>query len=556
VSSDAAPRWRDLSPGWATPAVAALCVAAFGGLLFLTRRFDFYFDEWDFVLGAPHWTLSDYLQPHNEHWSTVPAVIYRALFAAVGARSYLPFMAVLLAMHAGIAFLLYLLVRRRQGAALGLLAAATMLFLGRGWEDILWAFQISFLGSVLFGLGAWVLLDRPSPSPLRPAAAALLLLLAVMSSGIGLFFLAATAVELLLDGRRRSWLAAVVPAAAAYAAWFLLIGRTHSAVHRSPYSLEAVRSLVTFVPFGIGAAMAGLFGVAIRYSQAGLAALALLVGAAWGPPRARPSPRALAAAVGLLAEFGLIGLVRAQFGDQEAGSPRYIYIAAVFLLILLAEAVGGLPWRGAWGLGLVLVAALAVAWSGYHLLQAVAARDTTFARQRAELQTLWAVRDAPDLNRKAIVDPDLMPQVSVQAYFDSRAIQGSTAPETGPGGLRSLPADAVDRELVQVLRFDIVDTSAPISGSGCANVDTSLGYMDVSAGEGQTVTIASRFPGPARIFAWVFAPAPPAERPVATVEVPPAERLRVVIPRTGQGLVWHVRIYPPPYGDAMACVSG
>jgi hypothetical protein len=556
VSSDAAPRWRDFSPGWANPVAAMLCVAAFAGLLFLTRRFDFYFDEWDFVLGAPHWTLSDYLQPHNEHWSTVPALIYRALFAIDGARSYVPFMAVLLAMHAGIAFLLYLLIRRRQGAALGLVAAATVLFLGRGAENILWAFQIGFLGSVLFGLGAWVLLDRPSRGPLRPAGAALLLLLAVMSSGVGLFFLAAIAVDLLLDGRRRPWLAAVVPAGVAYAAWFLWIGRVHSTVHRSPYSLEAVRSLVTYVPFGIGAAVAGLFGLALKYSEGGLAALALLVGVAWAPPRPRSSPRAMAAAAGLLAEFGLIGLVRAQFGDQEAGAPRYVYIAAVFLLIVIAEALGGLPWRGAWRVGLVLVAALAVTWSGYHLLTAVRDKDATFARQKAELQTLWAVRDAPDLNRQAVVEPDLMPQVPVQAYLDSRALQGSTAPDLGFDGLRSLPADAVDRELVQVLRFDVVDTSAPISGSGCANVDTSLGYMDVSAGEGQTVTISSRFPGKARVFAWVFAPAPPADRPAATVDVPPSERLRVVIPRTGHGLVWHVRTYPPPYGDAMACVSG
>jgi hypothetical protein len=551
-----APRLRDFSHPWATHAAAGMCVAAFAALLYLTRRFDFYYDEWDFVIGGPHWTLSDYFQPHNEHWSTVPALVYRALFALDGARSYLPFMAVLLAMHAGIAFLLYVLIRRRQGDALGLVAAATVLFLGRGAENILWAFQMGFLGSVLFGLGAWVLLDRPGPSPMRPVGASLLLLLAMMSSGIGLFFLAAIAVELLLDPRRRPWLVALAPAGAAYLAWFLLIGRAHSTVHRSPYSLEAVRSLLTYVPFGIGAAVVGLFGLAFKYSEAGLAALALLVGASWTPPRPPPGQRAVAALAGLLAEFGLIGLVRAQFGDQEAGSPRYVYIAAIFLLILMAEALGRVPWRGIWRAGLVALVALALAWSGYHLIAAAREKNATFARQKAELQTLWVVRDSPDLSRQAVVEPELMPQVSVQAYLDSRAVQGSTAPDVGFNGLRSLPSDAVDRELVQILRFELTDTSAPMSGSGCASVDPALGYMDVTANEGQTVTTSTRFPGKARILAWTFGTGPLADKPVATTDMRPSERLRLVVPRTGHGLAWHVRIHPPPYGDGMACVSG
>jgi hypothetical protein len=372
---------------------------------------------------------------------------------------------------------------------------------------------------------------------------------------VGLFFVAAIAVELLLDPARRRWLAALAPAVVAYLAWFLLIGRARSTVHRSPYSLEAVRSLATYVPFGIGAAVAGLFGLALKYSEAGLAALVVVATAAWAPPRPLPTPRAVGAAAGLLAEFGLIGLVRAQFGDQEAGSPRYVYIAAVLLLLLIAEALGGLPWRGPWRVGLAVVAGLAVAWSGYHLLPAAHDRNALFARQRAELQTLWAVRDAPDLNPQAVVEPETMPQVSVQAYLDSRAIQGSTAPEVGFDGLRSLPADAVDRELVQVLRFRLFSTSGPVPANGCVHVDSALGYMDVTANEGDTVTIASPYPGPARIFAWTFGAGPPADRPLATVDVPPGERLRIVIPRTGHGLAWHVRTYPPAYADASACVT-
>jgi hypothetical protein len=555
LSAGAAGRWRGVSPAWATPVALTLCVATFAGLLWLTRGFDFYYDEWDYVLGAPRWTLGDYFFPHNEHWSTVPAIVYKTIISVQGARSYTPFIGSLLAVHAGVGFLLYLLVRRRQGALLGLVAAATILVLGRGAENILWAFQVSFLLSVLFGLAAWLLVDRPGPGVARPAAAALMLLLSLMSSGVGPFFVGAVAVEMLLDARRRRWLAALVPPVAAYLVWFLAIGRAHSTVLRSPYSLEAVRSLLTYVPFGIGAAVAGLFGLALKYSELGLVALTAVVVAAWGPTRPRPSSRAVAAVAGLLAEFVLIGLVRAQFGDVEAGSPRYVYIAAIFLLILVSEAAGELPWRGAWRAAPLVLAGLALAWSGYHLLTAAQDREALFVRQKAELQTLWALRDAPDLNRAAIVEPETMPQVSVEAYFDSRARVGSPLREVGFDDLRSLPDSAVDRELVQVLRFGVVSTSATPPATGCVGVDNALGYMDQLGHDGQKVIIYSQYPGRVRIFAWVYGPGPPPDRPVSEVDVPPGERLQVVLPRTGHNLAWHVRTYPPPYGDAGACAG-
>lgn len=556
MSSRRAPRWRDVSPAWATPAVVGLGIAAFAGLLYLTRGLDFYYDEWDFVLGAPHWTLGDYFFPHAEHWSTVPSMIYEALFLLFGARTYLPFMAVLLAMHVAIAFLLYVFIRRRQGALLGLVTAAAFLFLGRGAENLMWAFQIGFLGSVMFGLAAWVLLDEPSSSPrLYLPAAAVCLLLSVMSSGVGLFFLPVIAIELQLDRGRRRWLIVLAPAVAAYLVWFLVIGRAHSIVHRSPYSLEAIRSLATYVPFGIGAAVIGLFGLALVYSEIGLAALAALVVAAWAPPRPLPGPRVWAAGAGILAQYVLIGLVRAQYGDVEAGSGRYVYIAAVFLLVMISEAVGGLPWRGVWRALLIAVATVAVVWSGYHLIPYAHERNEIAARQRVELQALWAVRDAPSLDRQAIVEPKLMPQVSVKAYLEARRIQGSTAPDVPFAGLASLPADDVNRELVQVLYWQVASTSLPLTGTGCAQLDPALGYMDVSAADGQTVTIASPFPGPARVYAWAFGGAPPADKPVAAIDIPPSERLQVVMPNTGHSLMWHVRTYPPTYANAMACVS-
>ena len=219
-----APRWRDVRVPYAVPLALGMCAAAFGSILYLSRTFSFYYDEWDFVLAAPRWTLRSYFVPHSEHWYTFAAVVYELLFTAVGMRSYLPFTAALLLVHASVAFLLFLVVRRRSGDLLGLAAAAMVLFLGRGFENVLWAFQIGFLGSIAFGLAAIYLLDRPSSGRLRQAIACAGLLLSVASSGVGLFFCAAVGVDLVLDPSRRRYLWTLAIPGAAYAAWYLELG--------------------------------------------------------------------------------------------------------------------------------------------------------------------------------------------------------------------------------------------------------------------------------------------------------------------------------------------
>ena len=64
---------------------------------------------------------------------------------------------------------------------MALVAAAMLLFLGRGWQDILWAFQIGFVASVALGMLAVYLLDPDHVGPIRQAAASVSLLLSVMS---------------------------------------------------------------------------------------------------------------------------------------------------------------------------------------------------------------------------------------------------------------------------------------------------------------------------------------------------------------------------------------
>ena len=50
-------------------------------ILLLARNFNFYFDEWDFILKAPDWSWLSFLQPHNEHPVVIPKLIYAALLS-------------------------------------------------------------------------------------------------------------------------------------------------------------------------------------------------------------------------------------------------------------------------------------------------------------------------------------------------------------------------------------------------------------------------------------------------------------------------------------------
>src|SRR5207253_9487029 len=152
---------------------------------------------------------------------------------------------------------------------------------------------------------------------------------------------------------------------------------------RSPFSLEAVQSLIGYVPAGVGAAAAGLFSLSLDWGEVALAALVAALAVLWYRARGVDS-RVLGAVAGLVAQFALTGLVRAELGDLQAGAPRYIYIGSVFLLLILTDAVRGLPWRGLWRPALTAVVALAEAGNGVTLRQAAADKHAVFVFQDAE----------------------------------------------------------------------------------------------------------------------------------------------------------------------------
>jgi hypothetical protein len=387
----------------------AIGVATLVGLaiLWLTRNFNFYFDEWDFILAAPAWTPVSLLEPHNEH----PVILLRAVYALLlntsGLRSYLPYMAVLLALHAANVVLLFELVRRRAGDLIGLAAAALLSVLGAGWENLLWAFQIGFVGSVACGLGMLIALDGPR-TPKRLAVAMALLTASMMFTGIGLFFGVAAAVQLIATPGRRRDVVWLIPIVAALALWYVAFGR-HGA---GPGGISAgtLLSVPLYVAWGVGSAIAGLAGLggAIGLPIA-LVAIAI-VALHWR--RDGFDPFALGVIAALLSLYLVAGATRAQLGYEQAGAGRYVYEGAVLWILLLSDAARDLPWRGTWRPALAACLFLACFSNAALLVGWSAAKTVQMQREDADIYALQLVRNQSCRKASGAVDPLVMPQVN------------------------------------------------------------------------------------------------------------------------------------------------
>jgi hypothetical protein len=378
-------------------------------ILLLSRTYTFYFDEWDFIQHAPDWTWASFLQPHNEHPTMLPRFIYAELLYTFGMRTYVPYMLVLAALHATSAVLLFELVRRRAGDLVGIACAAMLLVLGAGWENLLWAFQIAFVGSVASGLGMLLALEGR-----KLTLAVVLLAVSLMFSGIGVFFGVVAAARLLLDAQRRRELLWFVPVGIALAAWYLAFGRGGAATVPPP-NAGNLMLLPAYVGWGLAGSAAGIIGVTGPPTLLVLLVAAAALGFAWW--HRRPDSFAVAIAAGLLTFYVVTGLTRAQLGYEQAASGRYVYVGAVFWLLLLADAARRLPWAGTWRPALAALVFLACFNSSVLLVAYAAGKAAVMQREIADLQALAVERSDRCLSPSGAADPLVMPYITNPALY-------------------------------------------------------------------------------------------------------------------------------------------
>jgi hypothetical protein len=395
-----------------------------GAILWLARNYTFYFDEWTFITRAPEWTLATYFQPHNEHPSILFRLVYAALLNTVGLRAYWPYMAVLLLAHVATVVLLFELVRGRAGDLIGMAAAALLLLLGAGWEDVLWAFQIAWLASIALGLGTLLLLQTPR----RMGAATALLAASLAFSGIGVVFAIAGTVQLVLAPARRRQLLWFVPVGVALVAWYLAFGRFGNHPDPQPTATNLLIDPL-YAVWGLGEGVAAIIGEGGWFGPPLL--VAAIAAVAWRWNRHGADPFAISVAAGLVGFYLVTGLTRAQLGYEQSGSSRYVYVGAVLWLILLADAARGLPWRGTWRPALAACLFLACFSSSVLLFAFASAKAFQMERATADLQALAAERNDPCLNPEGKADLLVMPQVLPPSYY--RAIDRYGDPVAGVG---------------------------------------------------------------------------------------------------------------------------
>lgn len=244
---------------WAVATVLALfSLLAF--VLLYRKGFGttFYYDEWNFLMNRRDWTVGTFLEPHNEHLSLVPVVVYKLLFVAVGIDDYAPYRVAVLLLHLLCVTLLFLLVRRRVGDLLGAIVVLPILFLGTAWQDLLWPFQIGYLASVAAGLGMLLALERRTVG--GDTAACVLIAVALASSSIGIPVAVLAFVELLArrDPLKRLWLVAVP--VTLYVLWSLVYGNPRAAPGAQNGLWPLLRQNISDTPGYVANAAAGAFG--------------------------------------------------------------------------------------------------------------------------------------------------------------------------------------------------------------------------------------------------------------------------------------------------------
>ncbi len=337
------------------PVVAAHVGTLVAGLLvwsYLDRHLWFYGDEWDFIVlrGLAHAQVSLWA-PHNEHWSTLPILVWRAIFALVHLSRYWPYVLALLLTHLAVVHLFW---RRclREGTDPWVATALALLvvLLGTAAEDLAWAFQVGFLGSLAFGLVALELVERQGPRSWALAAVAAVG--SLMCSDIGVALLVSLAVVAVA---RRGWRRGVVmagPGALAFGAWYLAAG--YRGIQGDHITMATLRRVPGFMWDDTTRDVARAFSLDL----AGLSWLAtvlvacLLAWALLGSRRLlRQHPAVVALLAGDLAFHAMAAVARDRFGETFSPS-RYVYIDAVLLLPglavmlrdLIPRACDLLPW--------------------------------------------------------------------------------------------------------------------------------------------------------------------------------------------------------------------
>jgi hypothetical protein len=323
-------------------ALAVFVLIEFGaGALFLWAGQDqwFFLDEWDFLANRSAGSLNDWFRTHYEHWTTLPMLAYRGMWSIFGLHTYAPYQALSIVVHLCVAAALRAVMRRSGvGPWIATIAAGGVALFGAGQENVVWAFQITFTGALLFGLIHLLLADHDGAIRRRDWWGLAAGLAALMFSGPGLVMVLVVGLASLV---RRGWRAAafhLVPLLAVYGLWFTFYSDDFPSRGDRPspglwlrFVGEAVVS--AFEAIGQSSGVAVLLAALI---VAGYVVGSRSLGVA-GFRNFAAAPSALF--IGGIAVMIVTGYGRAEaFGTAFAGTSRYVYVMASMAVPAIAFA--------------------------------------------------------------------------------------------------------------------------------------------------------------------------------------------------------------------------
>ncbi len=464
-------RWYQ-EPATEHPAATVLLVAlivAFPLLVFGagSQRW-FYGDEWDFLVARSAGNLGDLLRPHNENLSTVPILVYRALFNVFHLNSYTPYVALVVLTHLAVVGLLWVIMRRcgvNQWVAL--LPALVLLSFGSGYEDIVWAFQMAYTGALALGLVQLLVADHDGPIDRRDGWALAAGFAALLCSGIGVTTVVVVGVACLI---RRGWRPAAlqtVPLGLFYVVWAVFAkpsgpgnpfhaSNAHVAGRVVDWDLAAARH--TFVDLG-------------HFALVGVALGVLLVGGLWLAFRPvgldgirRRYSMIVALLVGAVVFASITGYGRWFWGSDYSSQARYVYLCAAFVLPGLGVAADAVirRWRPMIPV-VVLLFAIGVP-SNIDAFNHMFPTSTYPASAEQHLAGIGQSPLAPEVDQSTLTEPASFPFLTV-AWLTHAVRQGWLPSTPVPPSVRAQMPLELGVAQSQVVRPD---------GGRCQDVATPL----------------------------------------------------------------------------------
>lgn len=329
--------------------VFAVLVVVAGPVIAWTNRDQwFHGDEFAFAFKRSLAEPASWFEPHWGHLVALPVVLYQALFELIGLHHYWPYQWLVIGAHLAVVVLARRLMRLADvDPWLATAVATVLLFLGAGRENLAWGFQVTLTGSLVFGLGALVVLAGPGGADRSGRRwAAGLLVGAVLCSNVGVVMVAVAALTVLLVERASLERPAQVvgrvlevagPATAVVLVWRVLAPDSEYGVPTAAPA-EAVR----FAVRALGAAATGyaqLLPVAVVLVLVVLLVPAAVVAGA-RPDRLGDAVRAsMALAVGTVAAALLLGHARAADVFVRPDTGRYVYLLVALGVVPLAVVV-------------------------------------------------------------------------------------------------------------------------------------------------------------------------------------------------------------------------